>query len=58
MSLASIDLLDEVIEDIAADDSVRAFVLTAERTHNFSVRQLTGTRVGWPLRLYPEFWVA
>ena len=37
MSVAYIDLLEEVIDDIAADDSVRAFVLTAEGTTNFSV---------------------
>ena len=37
MSVAYIDLLEEVIDDIAADESVRAFVLTAEGTTNFSV---------------------
>ncbi len=37
MSVAYIDLLDQVIDDIAADDSVRAFVLTAEGSTNFSV---------------------
>ena len=37
MSVAYVDLLEEVIDDIAADDSVRAFVLTAEGTTNFSV---------------------
>jgi enoyl-CoA hydratase/carnithine racemase len=37
MSVAYIDLLEEVVEDIAADDAVRAFVLTAEGTTNFSV---------------------
>ncbi|MGB7879167.1 MAG: enoyl-CoA hydratase/isomerase family protein [Ilumatobacteraceae bacterium] len=37
MSVAYIDLLDEVIDDIAADDAIRAFVLTAEGTTNFSV---------------------
>lgn len=37
MSVAYIDLLEEVIEGIAADDDVRAFVITAEGTDNFSV---------------------
>jgi enoyl-CoA hydratase len=37
MSVAFIDRLEEVVEDIATDDSVRAFVLTAEGTTNFSV---------------------
>jgi len=37
MSVAYIDLLEAVIDDIAADDSVQAFVLTAEGTTNFSV---------------------
>jgi enoyl-CoA hydratase len=37
MSVAYIDLLEEVVDDIAADDSVRAFVITAEGTANFSV---------------------
>ncbi len=37
MSVAYIDLLEEVVDDIAADDSVRAFVITAEGTTNFSV---------------------
>ena len=37
MSIAYIDLLDEVIDDIAADDTIRAFVITAEGTTNFSV---------------------
>lgn len=37
MSVAYIDLLEQVIDDIALDDSVRAFVLTAEGTSNFSV---------------------
>ena len=37
MSLEYIDLLEEVVEDIAADDSIRAFVITAEGTTNFSV---------------------
>ena len=37
MSVAFVDVLEEVVEDIAADDTVRAFVLTAEGTTNFSV---------------------
>ena len=37
MSVAYVDLLDEVIDDIAADDAVSAFVITAEGTTNFSV---------------------
>jgi enoyl-CoA hydratase len=37
MSVAYIDMLDEVIDEIAADDTVRAFVLTSEGTTNFSV---------------------
>jgi enoyl-CoA hydratase len=37
MSVAYIDLLEEVVDDIATDDSVRAFVITAEGTANFSV---------------------
>ncbi len=37
MSLAFIDELEGVIEDIAADDAIRAFVITAEGTTNFSV---------------------
>ena len=37
MSLAFIDRLEEVVEEIAADDDIRAFVLTAEGTTNFSV---------------------
>jgi enoyl-CoA hydratase len=37
MSVTYIDLLEDVIDDIAADDSVRAFVITAEGTANFSV---------------------
>jgi enoyl-CoA hydratase len=37
MPLEYIDLLEEVIEDITSDDNVRAFVLTAEGTTNFSV---------------------
>ena len=37
MSVAYIDLLEDVVDDIAADDSVRAFVITAEGTANFSV---------------------
>ena len=37
MTLAFIDQLTAVIEDIASDDSVRVFVITAEGTTNFSV---------------------
>jgi enoyl-CoA hydratase len=37
MSVAYIDLLEEVVDDIATDDSVRAVVITAEGTTNFSV---------------------
>ena len=37
MSVAYIDLLEQVVDDIAGDDSVRAFVITAEGTTNFSV---------------------
>lgn len=37
MSVAYIDELEGVIEDIAADDDIRAFVITAEGTSNFSV---------------------
>ncbi len=37
MTLAYIDQLEEILEDIAADDSIRAFVITAEGTTNFSV---------------------
>ena len=37
MTLAYIDELEEVIEDIANDDAIRAFVITAEGTTNFSV---------------------
>ena len=37
MSLAFIDQLEEVVADIASDDDVRAFVITAEGTANFSV---------------------
>ena len=37
MSVAYIDLLEQVVDDIARDDSVRAFVITAEGTTNFSV---------------------
>jgi enoyl-CoA hydratase len=37
MSVAYIDLLEEVVDDIAADDAVRALVITAEGTTNFSV---------------------
>ena len=37
MSLDYVDRLCEVVDDIAADDSVRSFVITAEGTTNFSV---------------------
>ena len=37
MTLAYVDRLGEVVDDIAADDSIRAFVITAEGTTNFSV---------------------
>ncbi len=37
MSLAFIDELEEVVADIASDDDVRSFVITAEGTTNFSV---------------------
>jgi len=37
MSVAYIDMLEEVIDDLAADDGVRAFVVTAEGVANFSV---------------------
>lgn len=37
MTLAYIDELEGIVEDIAADDAIRAFVITAEGTTNFSV---------------------
>lgn len=37
MSVAYVDLLENVIDDIAADDAIRAVVITAEGTTNFSV---------------------
>lgn len=37
MTLEYVDRLENVVEDIAADDSIRAFVVTAEGTTNFSV---------------------
>lgn len=37
MTLAYIDELQEVVADIEADDGIRAFVMTAEGTTNFSV---------------------
>ena len=37
MTLAYVDMLEAVVADIAADDAVRAFVVTAEGTTNFSV---------------------
>ena len=37
MTLEYVDLLEQVIEDIAHDDSIRALVITARGTTNFSV---------------------
>lgn len=37
MTLEYVDQLEEIVEDIASDNSVRAFVITAEGTTNFSV---------------------
>ncbi len=37
MTLEYVDRLSEVVDEIAADDSIRAFVITAEGTTNFSV---------------------
>jgi enoyl-CoA hydratase len=37
MTLDYVDRFEEVVDDIAADDSIRAFVVTAEGTTNFSV---------------------
>lgn len=37
MTLEYVDMFSEVVDDIAADDSIRAFVVTAEGTTNFSV---------------------
>lgn len=37
MSLEFVDRMEEVVADIASDDAVRAFVITAEGTTNFSV---------------------
>ena len=37
MTLDYVNRLEEVIEEIAADDSIRAFVISAEGTTNFSV---------------------
>jgi enoyl-CoA hydratase len=37
MSVAYIDLLEQVVDDIERDDTVRAFVITAEGATNFSV---------------------
>ena len=37
MTLEYVDRFSEVVEDIAADDSIRAFVVTAEGDTNFSV---------------------
>lgn len=37
MTLDFVDQLSDVVDDIAADDSIRAFVITAEGTTNFSV---------------------
>ena len=46
MTLEYVDRMGEVVDDIAADDSIRAFVVTAEGTTNFSV--------GMNLRQVPE----
>lgn len=37
MTLEYVDMFSEAVEDIAADDSIRSFVVTAEGTTNFSV---------------------
>lgn len=37
MTLAYVDRMEEVVEDIATDDAVRAFVITSEGATNFSV---------------------
>ncbi len=37
MTLQYVDMFEEVVEDIATDDSIRAFVVTAEGSTNFSV---------------------
>lgn len=37
MTLAYVEMLESVIEDIASDDAVRAFVITAQGSSNFSV---------------------
>ena len=37
MTLEYVDMFSDVVEDIAADDSIRSFVVTAEGTTNFSV---------------------
>jgi enoyl-CoA hydratase len=37
MTLEYVDMLSDVVDEIAADDSIRAFVITAEGTTNFSV---------------------
>ncbi len=37
MTLEYVDMLRDVVEDIAGDDSIRSFVITAEGTTNFSV---------------------
>lgn len=37
MTLECVDMLSDVIDEIAADDSIRAFVITAEGSANFSV---------------------
>ncbi len=37
MTLAYVDRLQEVVEEIAHDDNIRSFVLTSEGTTNFSV---------------------
>ena len=46
MTLAYVDMFEEVVEDIAADHSISAFVVTAEGTTNFSV--------GMTLKQLPE----
>jgi enoyl-CoA hydratase len=37
MTLEYVDMFSEAVEDIATDDSIRSFVVTAEGTTNFSV---------------------
>ena len=45
MTLEYVDMFSDVVEDIAADDSIRSFVVTAEGTTNFSVVGIAKTRV-------------